>query len=166
MVLNKKEIKEFYPIIFKVKQTEYCALWYTDEMDGFLLDNDRKIRLFLNVTDAKVFADKKDYSVDSEILILSDDIYKELDMKILDCNLILTYWNILSDMAKSINYDFLGDSKVEKIQKVYDKLFYGCNFPSINKSGENFFPKWEEDEKSLIKMVLKNGFDILQKNID
>ena len=58
---------------------------------------------------------------------------------------------------------FLGDSKSEEIQNIYDKLFYGCNLPSLKKSGEDFLPKWADDEKNLIKKVLKNGFEVLQR---
>ena len=66
-------------------------------------------------------------------------------------------------MAKSIDCDFLGDSKAEEIQNIYDKLFYGCNLPSLKKNGEDFLPKWADDEMNLIKKVLKNGFEVLQR---
>lgn len=117
VVLNKEEIIEFYPINFKVNQTEYCTLWYTDEIDGFLQDEDKKIKFFANVGEAKAFTESKGYSIDSEVLQITDDIFKKLDVQILDCNVILTCWNILSDMAKTIDCDFLGDSKAEEIQK-------------------------------------------------
>ena len=163
MILNKEEIIEFYPLKFKVNQTEYCTLWYTDEIDGFLQDENKKIKFFANVGEAKAFTESKGYSIDSEVLQITDDILKKLDMQILDCNVIITCWNILSDMAKSIDCDFLGDSKSEEIQNIYDKLFYGCNLPSLKKSGEDFLPKWADDEKNLIKKVLKNGFEVLQR---
>ena len=34
---------------------------------------------------------------------------------------------------------------------------------SLKKSGEDFLPKWADDEKNLIKKVLKNGFEVLQR---
>ena len=60
MILNKEEIIEFYPIKFKVNQTEYCTLWYTDEIDGFLQDEDKKIKFFANVGELRLLQKVKD----------------------------------------------------------------------------------------------------------
>lgn len=148
MNLNKEKIRKLYPIIFKVHQIEYYTLWYTDEIDGFLLDENKMIKMFLNETDVKIFAKQKGYNLDSEFLIISDNIYKKLDMQNLDCDLILIHWNILSDLARTICGNFLGDSKTKEIQKVYEKLFYGCNFQFMSKYAflklEYVHPLWNE----------------------
>ena len=33
--------KQYYLIRFKILQETYYAIWYTDDIDGFLLDKDR-----------------------------------------------------------------------------------------------------------------------------
>ena len=38
--------KQYYLIRFKILQETYYAIWYTDDIDGFLLDKDGMLRSF------------------------------------------------------------------------------------------------------------------------
>jgi len=162
-VLNKIIPKELYIIEFNIKQREYYTFWYTDDTDGFLLENNEKLKSFASEKEAKRFAEDNKFKLDKEILLISSDILINLNLEEFDCNLVLTYWNIMSDIAQSVHSQFLGDSKDDEVQSIYNKLFYGCNLPALKKDGEDYLPKWNEIEKKWIVKVIENGFELLLK---
>lgn len=134
MNLCKEIIMKLYLVKFHFSKKECYALWYTDDVDGFLLDDNGKIRSFV-----------------------SEEI---------DCNLILTYWNIFSDLARTVNCKFLGDNSGGDVEGIYQKLFYGCNLPAIRKDGEIFVPEWNESERKRLAEIFDNGFRILSDAIE
>lgn len=164
--LNRIIPKELYIIKFKIKQEEYYTFWYTDDVDGFLLESNEKLKSFASEKEAKRFAEDNKFKLDNEILLISSDILISLKMEELDCNLVLTYWNIMSDMAQSVHGKFLGDSEDDEVQSIYNKLFYGCNLPALKKDGEDFSPKWNGYEKNWIVKVIENGFELLLKALN
>lgn len=48
--------KQYYLIRFKILQETYYAIWYTDDIDGFLLDKDGMLRSFPTKEEAMAFA--------------------------------------------------------------------------------------------------------------
>ena len=132
--------KKYYLIKFRILQEEYYTFWYTDDIDGFLLDTDE--------------------------LLISSAILKRINIRKINCNLFLNYWNIFSDMAHSINCQFVGDNRdKEIIQHIYEKLFYGCNI-LVKGDEEHYRPKWSKKERRWIAKVMKNGFKILSKGLN
>ncbi len=164
--LSKTTIEEIYLIDFVLNKIQNFTFWYTDDIDGFLLNENKKIRTFSNRTEAKSFAQTYGFKMIDEAVIISSDIVFTLDTETLNCDVILTYWNILSDVAMSVNRQFLGDSRTEEIQKIYNKLFYGCNLPAIKKDGDDFLPIWSEKEVQKIVEVIENGLQILSDSLE
>ena len=76
-VLNKIIPKELYIIEFNIKQREYYTFWYTDDTDGFLLENNEKLKSFASEKEAKRFAEDNKFKLDKEILLISSDILIE-----------------------------------------------------------------------------------------
>ena len=71
----------------------------------------------------------------------------------IDCNLILRFWNIASDMAYTLKESFIGnDDGVDcVILDVYNKLFYGTNPPALKKdSPEVYIPTWTKEERLIL----------------
>ncbi|WP_347286086.1 hypothetical protein [uncultured Bacteroides sp.] len=48
--------KQYYLIKFKILQETYYAIWYTDDIDGFLLDKDGMLKSFPTKEEAMAFA--------------------------------------------------------------------------------------------------------------
>ena len=158
VVLDKDRIKELFLVEFDVNGNEYYAFWYTGDVDGFLLNGNKKIRCYKTENKAKLFAKREGYRLDDEITLISTDIFQALKMGKIDCNLVLTYWNLLSDAAHSVNCQFWGDDQDEDTQNIYKKLFYGCNLPAMKMNGEDYFPDWNEEERKRIVEIFENGF--------
>lgn len=78
---------------------------------------------------------------------------------------VIIFWNIFSDLARSVNCKFLGDNSDGDVEGIYQKLFYGCNLSAIRKDGETFSPEWNESEKRRLVEIFNNGFKILSDAI-
>lgn len=137
--MYKKIQENYYLVKFKILQEEYYTFWYSDDVDGFMLDTDE--------------------------FIISSAILRRINIRKINCNLFLDYWNIFSDIAHSLNYQFLGDCREnETISHIYEKLFYGCNI-LVKEDEEHYRPKWSKKERRWIKKVMLNGFKILSKGL-
>lgn len=155
-------IKELYIIIFIIYNKKYYTLWYTSEKDGFIIDEDNlHIKSFSNIYSAKVFAEQNNIILSNEITEILCDKTILFDLYNIDCNSVLTFWNIMSDMANTLNKKFLGDCNNEIINESYNKLFYGCNLPAINGKNNDFIPKWTKNEKQTLLKIIKDGLNIL-----
>lgn len=165
MNLCKEIIMKLYLVKFQFSKKECYALWYTDDVDGFLLDDNGKIRSFASEEETRLFANREGYYLDDEIALISSDTLLSFGREEIDCNVILTYWNIFSDLARSVNCKFLGDNSDGDVEGIYQKLFYGCNLPAIRKDRETFVPEWNESERKRLAEILANGFRILSDAI-
>lgn len=163
--LSEDTQEKYYLIKFKILQEEYYTFWYTDEIDGFLLDENGKLKFFLTKEKAILFAKRGGFLLDTEELLISLSILRKMNIKKINCSLFLNYWNIFHDVAYSINCPFLGDSRNGIVQNIYAKLFYGCNI-LVKEDEEHYKPKWSKKERYWIEKVMKNGFKILEKGLN
>lgn len=76
-----------------------------------------------------------DIQVDAAVLYDIDTFIEKICLNDIDCNLILRFWNIASDMAYTLKEPFIGDDNGVDciILDVYNKLFYGTNPPALKK---------------------------------
>ncbi len=158
--------KQYYLIRFKILQETYYAIWYTDDIDGVLLDKDGMLRSFPTKEEAMAFAREEGLLINTkeDEFLLSSAILRKKNIRKINCSLFLNYWNLFSDIAHSMNCKFIGDSREEHIRHIYEKLFYGCNI-LLKENEEPYRPKWSKKEKCLIASVMKNGFKILSKGL-
>ena len=162
--MNEKLREKYYLVQFKILQKEYDTFWYTDDVDGFMMDTDNTLKSFPTKEQAVAFADKEGFMLDTEAFLVSTSILKDMNIREINCKLYLNYWNIFSDVANSINEQFLGDSRNGTIRHIYEKLFYGCNI-LVKKDEEHYIPKWSKSERRWIARVIKNGFQIVAKGL-
>lgn len=163
--MNENLREKYYLVQFKIFQKEYDTFWYTDDVDGFMLDTNNMLKSFPTKDQATAFADKEGFLLDTEAFLVSTSILKDMNIREINCKLYLNYWNIFSDVAHSINGQFLGDSRNTAIRHIYEKLFYGCNI-LVKKDEEHYIPKWSKSERRWIARVIKNGFQILSKGLN
>ena len=71
-----------------------------------------------------------------------------------DCTEILNFWNMISDALRSMGKKFSGDGEDERIDRIYEKLFYGADIPAHHTGEEQNLPVWTKEEWNLIKKVL------------
>ena len=158
--------EQYYLVKFKILQEQYYTFWYTDDIDGFLLDRNGILKSVATKEAAIAFAKEEKFllNVKNELLI-SSTILKNINKRKIDCNLFLNHWNCFSDVAHSINCQFIGDSNNGMIRHIYEKLFYGCNI-LVKEDEEHYIPKWSKAERRWITKVMKDGFKILSKALN
>jgi hypothetical protein len=145
-----------------MNHNNHFCLWYTDELDGFEVEDNRLI-WFKQENNMKKFCYEKNISFSDEVI--SFDI-EQLSAMIkykpeeFDCKLILDMWNIFSDVSKSVNQHFIGDD--DMAYNIYSKIFYGNNLPAINTSGKKYIPLWNKEELETIYEILYQGISILE----
>ncbi len=155
-------MNQYYIVNFIMNRNNHFCLWYTDELDGFEVE-DNKLIWFKQENNMKLFCYDKNITFSDGVI--SFDIDQLSDMikfkpEEFDCNLILDMWNIFSDVSKSVNLPFKGDN--DMVLDIYSKIFYGNNLPAINTSGKKYIPIWNEEELEIIYEVLYQGICILE----
>ena len=71
-----------------------------------------------------------------------------------DCGELLNAWNLFVDLPGGENLFRAADARA---LGVYDKLFGGCNLPSITPPGARYEPAWTAAETAALKQVLLLG---------
>ncbi|MDE7206203.1 MAG: hypothetical protein K2N90_03425 [Lachnospiraceae bacterium] len=160
----EKMQEKYYLIKFKILENEYYTFWYTDDVDGFLMEHRGTLKSFPTKEEAIIFAEEKGFELDTDELIISSAILRRMNIRKIRCNLFLNCWNTLSDVAHSMNCQFLGDNREGIVQDIYVKLFYGCNI-LVKEDEEHYHPKWSKKERRWIAKVMRNGFKILSEGI-
>lgn len=158
---------EYYLVQFVCQSKEYNTLWFSDNSDGFLVDAScSRILVFFDRAAADKAAHNRGGRLHEGITSINCDMLLCLTSSRLDCNTILNFWNVVSDIAVSLAVSFFGDSNESQIHCLYEKLFYGCNLPAIKKDGESkYMPTWSKNEVKLLQKVVDSGLDIIKKYI-
>jgi len=159
--------KEFYIQSYKYKDEIKYLLWYTNDKNG-IITAENKILSFSSISQIEDY--KKINSIDTEtyeIKIDFDNIASWINGKssTFDIKNILEIWNLFTDISESIDLDFKGDHKSHLTNKIYDKIFYGNNLPSVTPEGKSYSPIWNKFEIKRIKEIFLNGFEMFNKNI-
>lgn len=160
-------IREYYAYWYRLNDKEAFLIWYSNEKDGFVVNEAGFIPTFESKDDLKNYADKIQIVVD-----LNDPNLIELDSvknwlndggKIKDYNLFLDVWNLFEDISVSTHGNFDNDKEVTN--DLYDRIFWGCNIPAVTPEGESFTPTWTKKELKIIRETLSFGFKMFQENI-
>ena len=77
-----------------------------------------------------------------------------------DCNDYLNKWNIIDDLSKTLEIDFIGN--LDEYTDLYSKFVFGSNIPALNTSGKEYIPVFDEEEKSQIANVTNDMIRILK----
>ena len=129
----------------------------------------------LSFTDLK---DLQEYTSENGLTISPQDLpalhnldwimnwLKEPSADTLDCDPILTAWNLFTDIYNSVEKDRAAFEAVDKAnQVIYDKIFFGNNHPAITPEGQQYQPSWTSDEIEHLCAVLSAGLEMFCKNL-
>lgn len=159
---------EYCLVEFKMSNQTYYCLWFSDNRDAFLIDENEKVIMFYCEDEMRAFCKihNLDIQVDAAVLYDIDAFMEKICLNDIDCNLILRFWNIASDMAYTLKESFIGDDDGMDcvILDVYNKLFYGTNPPALKKdSPEVYIPKWTKEERLILSNVMDDAIRIFYK---
>ena len=151
--------RNYYALQFKDDKCSKYAIYYSGDEDGFICE-DGKLAFFDSLTLLHDYCRTHDIVLedDGETDFVYDIAYIENQMNSpadeLDCSAILSFWNIISDALKDMGIAFSGDLRDEMTDRIYDKLFCGCNLPAYNTSGKEYIPVWSAEETEAMRKIL------------
>lgn len=154
---------DYYIVEFKFAEKSYFTLWYSEDKDEFYTYKG-KLLSFFNRDELVKFT--QDYNLiiskeETEIrcdLILGWNIDKEINYEH-----IIDFWNICTDLAYSIDANFLGVNN--EFKGIYNKLFHSCKLPMQVFGLEAVSSKWLREELQLLQMILCDGIFMVEKNL-
>lgn len=142
-------------------------IWYEDEnMKDRVYTSNGEVITFPSEEQARkkaeklgLEADKKTVFYDVERLIY----WFEMHQREIDCDFLIDFWNLFSDIASSIGKD-LEPVRTRRINRCYNKLFWGLNLPAVTPEGCEYEPIFTKRERKLIREIMRTGLEIFEKN--
>lgn len=80
-----------------------------------------------------------------------------------DCCEFLAAWNLFGDLSRSLGASF--DADHNRTGRIYGKLLWGSNLPSMTPPGEKFMPYWPGREVDTMHEVLSDGLALFRANV-
>ena len=162
-------MKQFYPVTYISGQEMFILVWYSNDQDGVFIDERGHIPVFRDISRSLAFMtplgieltieESEPYDLDRLRAWLEDPHGQ------IDCSNVLNIWNLIDDIMRS--YGLAQDYREEydEADAIYDKLFWGCNLPSVTPEGEHYAPDWSETERSVMACVLGEGLRLFESKI-
>lgn len=155
---------EYYIVKFVFESESFYTIWYTSDEDGFVMDSKtNRVIAFKDNNNLLQYAKKKGITVDDECTEYDCVEENYFINEELNCSGILDLWNIAEDMAKSLKVKLEICEDVQSVNKIYDKLFYGCNLPAVTPEGEKYIPVWSEYETNILHDVVRKGILLIKE---
>ena len=142
-------------------------IWLSGKQDSVVVDATGAIRLFDSLDAVFHFARSQDLMLGDEEPAMYD--FDEVltwcndPQPPIDCSRILTAWNMLADVHSSRprTNDLFGYTDRRHLT-LYDKLFLGCNLPSMTPEGQRYDPVWSAEDCRKLAQLLRLGLVELQ----
>jgi hypothetical protein len=164
---------------YRLDQVDGYLIWYGDDVDGVVIDSETgQIVVFSNPSCLRNYAENLGMQLANEDLSLYnlDTIQSWLKTptnKTVDCVSFLNTWNLFADVAASIsdsNFDsdsFANGLKPyrQKTNKIYNKLFWGNNLPTVTSPSKHYEPIWTTKEVKILVEVLKYGLFMFRQAV-
>ncbi|MFH7024651.1 MAG: hypothetical protein ACHBN1_04430 [Heteroscytonema crispum UTEX LB 1556] len=156
-----EETKSYFILWYRLDEKDSYLIWYGNDVDGIITNSAGKIPIFRDISSLLGYCAKVNLNLDDQEPTFYDldkvkDWLKNPNKNEVDCIVFLNTWNLFIDVASSVrNLTFDPDHK--KTNKIYDKLFWGNNLPSVTPPGKHYEPIWTDDEVKLMRSVLGDG---------
>jgi hypothetical protein len=162
--------RNYYICQFHLSKKSSFVIWFSNERDGLLLDNNGKIVALGTLSLARAYAKNNGISINPESVPFYDfdAISSWCSMprpSQIDCVLFLNVWNMFSDIAASIGENSIFAAADKGLKKIYDKLFFGNNLPAATQEGMSYEPEWSAAEADKIVVVFRAGLQDLYRSL-
>jgi hypothetical protein len=160
--------RQYYILWYRLDGSDSFLIWHSDETDGVFVEADGCVPSFKDAASLSEYATERDISVDTEepILLNLDVLGKWLkrkDVGSVEPHNFIDAWNLFADVSHSVNGDF--DANQQLTRKIYDKLFWACNLPSVTPDGESYRPSWTRRELEIMHDVLGSGLQMFRRSV-
>ena len=169
-MINKETA--IYPYWFSFHNKKWVLLWESSKgQDKFKTLSDGSLFISNSIEDTKKRLESKDISVCwSENSTMDFDLFwaelynlqYDRPSGIKTCKILLEGWNFIEDLINTFNLiESKSELTSEKLNNVYDKLFFGNNLKSVTPKNKSYSPLWTKKEIScLLNSMEKVWYDL------
>ena len=155
--------RHYYSYVVRSSDTDHYVIWYAGEPDGLYVGPDEGLPTFASHHELECYATNHRLLVDdSESDVLDLDAVRTFGAASkgtpVRCNQILNAWNFFIDLARSLGgpgTNFLNLD--QELNRVYEKVFWGCNLAPVTPPGKHYTPIWSSSERASIQQLMKAG---------
>ena len=160
--------RQYFDLWYRLDSEDGHLIWYTDDKDGVVVDTESNVPSFRNTEALLGYAQTHGLTIDvGEPILFNLDLAAQWLLAgtstSVDCGNILNAWNLFDDVARSVGGAFDGES--EASQKIYEKLFWGNNLPSVTPEGERYDPAWTLADLETLGDVLSSGLSLFRRSV-
>jgi hypothetical protein len=159
--------RKYYILWYRLDGRDSYLIWYSDDIDGIIVDENGNVHCFTDVASLQAYADTQHISIVAEEPILHNldaiDIWLKKGSEAIDPESFLAVWNLFTDIAHSVEGHF--DLRRELTQSIYDKLFWGSNPTSVKPEGEEYHPIWTESEIQAMRNIFQSGLELFRRSV-
>jgi hypothetical protein len=153
--------------MFRLDGVDRFVVWYSDDVDGLLLDESGLIATFPNPGVVKAYAATLGLALVEGAPVAYDfdrvaAWVAEPGAAGIDCDDMLGAWNMLADTAHSLSCKLF---EPRGAKAVYDKLFWGNHLEVVTPPGERYEPEWSAADVALLAGVLSAGLNTLRRAV-
>ena len=162
---------EFFDCWYRLDKNEKHLIWYSNDEDGVVV-NQKSKQILSFVTSEHLHA----YAQSNGIVITkSTPVLHRLDLAAewlaattdfpIPCGEFLIVWNMLGDVACSLE---MKDTFVEfdsSAANTYDKLFWGAKLPSVTPANGNYTPLFSSDELRQMRALFSWGLGVFRDHV-
>jgi len=162
-ILNEDSNK-YYLVCLNFGFYQRYIIWISNDNDGVVVDNNRKILAFESEISVLDYASEKMLLIEGGVAIW--DVYKLQQWLLEPCGdfdyeLFLNFWNLCTDVSVSTNLPFKGDIKSATRNRVYDKLFAVAG-PFLSDRSDLILT---DNELKILHRVIEDGLKMLSENL-
>lgn len=148
---------EYYFVEFKIQGKSFYTIWVSSKNEDFFLTKDQHLIFFQDKKELDSFCRLRNLEIESDVTFDFDSINSK------DYNFLINSWNIISDLAKTLNISFIGNN--DDLLSIYKKILCACNLPALNNTQEKYIPHFSKSELDNIHLVVTNMKDILETTL-
>jgi hypothetical protein len=129
----------YFCLWYRLDHTDGYLIWFSNDQDGVVTQPDGIVPSFRDQEALRAYAASHQLMLEETAPLLHDLdavarwLRRSLSADV-DCDALLTAWNLFGDLAASVNADF--DRDRDRTQRVYEKLFWGNNLPAVTPPGK------------------------------
>ena len=155
-------MRAYFPFTFIVGNHKYCCIWYSDSVDGFVME-DGKIKCFADMSKliSYVVAQNLKMAEETSLLFVDGFTHWLVEPTEIDCEEFLMFWNVMTGLAHSAGKLFYGDLDTKYLNAIYDRLFVGSQLHTQQLSKSMKVLVWDKQERSELTKVVESGLSII-----
>lgn len=162
---------EYFDCWYRLDDNDRHLIWYSSDEDGVVVTPaPKKVLTFATSEDLLSYARTKGIEIKKEMPILHRlDVVVEWLTSTIDLAIpsddFLNAWNLVGDVARSIDRKDTFVELESGAANVYDKLFWGAKPPSVTPANGTYIPQFSCDESRQMRALFSWGVGVFREHV-